>query len=118
MARRLSLREDSHFLVRYVCDENLLSAKPCVLQDSKSDLNIQCGNEYDVQWGRPKEVDRAVVLHAGCEQDMRVKLREMEDTECLPAFPSTSTSLSPSNTLHRNAKNQVNVYLSELNYNK
>ena len=85
---------------------------------TQSDLNIQCGNEYDVQWGRSEVVDRAVVLHAGCEQDMRAKLREMEDTECLPASPSSSTFLPPSNTPHRNAKNQINVYLSELNYNK
>ena len=83
---------------------------------TQSDLNIQCGNEYDVQWGRSEVVDRAVVLHAGCEQDIRPKLREMEDTECLSASPSSSTSLPPSsNTPHRNAKNQINVYLSELN---
>nr|XP_011452605.2 uncharacterized protein LOC105345930 [Crassostrea gigas] len=95
MARRLSVLEDSHFLVRYVCDDNL-QVLSRVFFKTQSDLNIQCGNEYDVEWGRPKEVDRAVVLHAGCEQDMRAKLREMEDTECLPASPWSSTSLPPS----------------------
>lgn len=70
MARRLSVREDTHYVVKYLCDCNIQIRSRVFF---KTDSTILVGKEYDVQWGRPKDVDRAVVLHSGSEADMRSK---------------------------------------------
>ncbi|XP_061185032.1 uncharacterized protein LOC133193061 [Saccostrea echinata] len=95
MARRSGVREDKHFLVKYLCDDNFQVRSRAYFK-CDSDIVISVGEEYDVQWGRPKEVDLAVVLGTGSEQELRVRMREMESlTE--PSSPSPPPSpLSPS----------------------
>ncbi|XP_061192786.1 uncharacterized protein LOC133200997 [Saccostrea echinata] len=95
MARRSGVCEDKHFLVKYLCDDNFqVRSRAYFICDS--DIVISVGEEYDVQWGLPKEVDRAIVLGTRSEQELRVKMREMESlTE--PSSPSPPPSpLSPS----------------------
>ena len=87
MARRSGVCEDTHFLMRYLCDDNL---------QVRSDVSISVGDEYDVQWGRPKDVDLAVVLFCGSEQEVRKRMQEMESlSEPLSPTPPQSP-LSPS----------------------
>ncbi|XP_052719442.1 mucin-2-like [Crassostrea angulata] len=95
MARRSSVREDRHFLVRYLCDDNFQVRSRAYFR-CESDITITVGEEYDVQWGRAKEVDRAVVLDSGSDQELRVKMRELE-TRTEPSSPTPPASpLSPS----------------------
>ncbi|XP_065939450.1 putative uncharacterized protein DDB_G0290521 [Magallana gigas] len=95
MARRSSVREDRHFLVRYLCDDNF-QVRSCAYFRRESDITITVSEEYDVQWGRAKEVDRAVVLDSGSDQELRVKMRELE-TRTEPSSPTPPASLlSPS----------------------
>ena len=61
MARRSGVCEDTHFLVRYLCDDNLQVRSRAYFR-CDSDVSISVGDEYDVQWGRPKDVELAVVL--------------------------------------------------------
>ncbi|XP_061170870.1 uncharacterized protein LOC133180340 [Saccostrea echinata] len=75
MARRLK-RLDTHFIVRYLCDDEL-QVRNRVSFKCDGDSTISVGLEYDVQWGKPKEVDRAVVLFSGTEQQMREKIKDL-----------------------------------------
>lgn len=59
-----------------------------------SDSPILVGKEYDVHWGRPKDVDRAVVLHSRSEADMRSKKKELEEPTP-PSSPLSPRSPSP-----------------------
>ena len=106
IARRSGVREDTHFLVRYLCDDNL-QVRSCAYFRCDSDVSISVGDEYDVQWGRPKDVDLAVVLCCGSEQELRKRMQEMESlTEPLCPTPLQSP-LSPSHWLlqHRKKEN-------------
>lgn len=91
MARRLSVREDTHYVVKYLCDCNIQIRSRVFF---KTDSPILVGKEYDVQWGRPKDVDRAVVLHSGSEADMRSKKKELEEPTP-PSSPLSPRSPSP-----------------------
>lgn len=90
MARRSSVREDRHFLARYLCDDNFQVRSRAYFR-CDSDISITVGEEYDVQWGRAKEVDRAVVLDSGSDQELRVKMKEME-TRTEPSSPTPPAS--------------------------
>ncbi|XP_022298204.1 uncharacterized protein LOC111107333 [Crassostrea virginica] len=95
MARRSGVCEDTHFLVRYLCDDNLQVRSRAYFR-CDSDVSISVGDEYDVQWGRPKDVDLAVVLFCGSEQEVRKRMQEMESlSEPLSPTPPQSP-LSPS----------------------
>lgn len=95
MARRSGVLEDTHFLVRYLCDDNLQVRSRAYFR-CDSDVSISVGDEYDVQWGRPKDVDLAVVLFCGSEQEVRKRMQEMESlSEPLSPTPPQSP-LSPS----------------------
>lgn len=91
MARRLSVREDTHYVVKYLCDCNIKIRSRVFF---KTDSSILVGKEYDVQWGRPKNVDLAVVLHSGSEADMRSKKKELEQPTP-PSSPLSPRSPSP-----------------------
>ncbi|XP_062592664.1 uncharacterized protein LOC134254135 [Saccostrea cucullata] len=92
MARRLQ-RDDTHFIVRYLCDDNLqVRTRMFFKCDSDS---VTLGEEYDVQWGRPKEVDRAVVIHSGSELEMRSKLKDLLLQPTSPVVSSPRSAHSP-----------------------
>lgn len=90
MARRLSVRENTHYVVKYLCDCNIQIRSRVFF---KTDSPILVGKEYDVQWGRPKDVDRTV-LHSGSEADMRSKKKELEEPTP-PSSPLSPRSPSP-----------------------
>ena len=47
IARRSGVREDTHFLVRYLCDDNLQVRSRAYFR-CDSDVSISVGDEYDV----------------------------------------------------------------------
>jgi hypothetical protein len=98
MSRKLTPRtvqRDSHYLVRYLCDRNLQVRSRAHFK-CKRDSAISTGNTYKVQWGRVKEVDEAIVLHSGTEQEMRQKYLELMDSlSTTSSSPSTSPPPSP-----------------------
>ncbi|XP_062574194.1 uncharacterized protein LOC134236032 [Saccostrea cucullata] len=93
MARRLLQCDDTHFIVRYLCDDNL-QVKTRMFFKCDSD-SVTVGEEYDVQWGRPKEVDRAVVIHSGTELEMRSKLKNLLLQPTSPVVSSPRSAHSP-----------------------
>ncbi|XP_062600089.1 uncharacterized protein LOC134261694 [Saccostrea cucullata] len=92
MARRLQ-RDDTHFIVRYLCDDNLQVRTHMFFKCDSASVTL--GEEYDVQWGRPKEVDRAVVIHSGTELGMRSKLKDLLSQPTSPVVSSPRSAHSP-----------------------
>ncbi|XP_055999197.1 uncharacterized protein LOC125646050 [Ostrea edulis] len=101
MSRKLAprtMRLDSHFIVRYLCDDDMQVRSRAYFK-CDADSVISDGETYSVQWGRPKEVNEAIVLHSGTEQEMQLKLnelmRQLPRPVTPPALSSPSSSTSP-----------------------
>jgi hypothetical protein len=98
MSRKLTprtVRVDSHYIVRYLCDDNLqVRSRRYFKCDEHS--SISDGNIYKVQWGRAKEVDEAIVLHSGTELEMRQKYNDLMESSSSPSTSPPSSPRSPS----------------------
>ena len=73
--RSLSLltREESHYVVRYISDSSIQLRQRSYI---KTDGAIVVGSTYPTQWGAAKDVEDAVILHAGGYGDMRQREAE------------------------------------------
>ena len=99
---RQQLKQDSHYLVKYLCDDNIQIRTRSFF---KTDSIIHVSEHYEVKWGtRETDVDTAVVLASGDYDTMRAKYNEETynfDNECsdssdsLPPVSPTRRSPSP-----------------------
>ena len=72
---RKQLKQDSHFLVKYVCDDNLqIRTRSFFKTDSKIDIM----GLYEVQWGRSDDVDSALVIASGDYDSIRALYQEYQ----------------------------------------
>ena len=69
----LLTREDSHYVVRYISDRSVQLRQRSYV---KTDGAIVVGSTYPTQWGAAKDVEDAVILHAGGYGDMRQREAE------------------------------------------
>lgn len=67
------------------------------------------GNTYNVQWGRQKQVDAAVVLGCGTEQQIRTMLTEHTPNRAQPSQEQTAPTTQKRKTSSDENKNRAKV---------